>query len=75
MTIEYFTVPFLNKITILFTTIITILTCYKLPIQKTGFSCDKLHGISWNSERNINTANDVIFDVIKLNDTGKITVL
>ena len=36
-------------------------------------SRDKLHGISRNIERNMNTAHDVRFDVIKPNYTRKIT--
>ena len=34
---------------------------------------DKLHDISQNTERNINTTHDVRFDIIKQNDTRKIT--
>ena len=32
---------------------------------------DKLHDISWFAKRNDNTPHDVIFDVIKPNDAGK----
>ena len=32
----------------------------------------KLHGISLYTKRYANTPHDVIFDVIKLNDSGKI---
>ena len=35
-------------------------------------SSDKIDEISRNKERNTNTPHDVIFDVIKLNDAGKI---
>ena len=41
--------------------------------QQTGYLSDKLHGKSHNTERNVNTARDIIFDVIKPNDTRKIT--
>ena len=33
---------------------------------------DKLHYMSLNTERNGNTPQDVVFDALKLNDTGKI---
>ena len=40
---------------------------------QTGYSGDKLHDKSRNTDRNINTAHDVIFDIIKPNDTRKFT--
>ena len=38
----------------------------------TGTSSDKLHDISRHTKRKANTPHDVIFDVIKPNDAGKI---
>ena len=38
----------------------------------TGTSNDKLHDISRYGIRNANTPHDIIFDVIKPNDAGKI---
>ena len=43
-----------------------------IPIQQTGNLSDILYGISRNTERNVNTAHDVIHDIIKPNDTRKI---
>ena len=39
--------------------------------NRLGYSSDELHDISRYKERHTNTAHDVIFDVIKLNDTWK----
>ena len=44
-------------------------------IQLTGHWSDKLHGISRNTERNVNKTHDVMFDVIKPNDTFPLNVV
>ena len=44
---------------------IIILTCFTfIPIQYTGYLSDKLHGISRNAERNINTVHNVITGIL-----------
>ena len=41
----------------------------------TGNLNNKLHDISWYAKSNDNTPHDVIFDVIKPNDAGKMACL
>ena len=48
-----------------------ILQTCSLLIKHSGHSCDKLHDISTNSERDINTSPDVIIDFIKPKDAGE----
>ena len=31
----------------------------------TGYSCDILHNLSWNTEKNVNTAHDVPYEIVK----------
>ena len=38
--------------------------CCLFPTEQTGYTSEKVHDTSWNTERNVNTEHDVIFDVI-----------